>query len=139
MQDLIIENSILVENNMPTVSTGQSYYFPDIPELRNGVYIYAIEAFSVAQVSKSPAGNTIVAAAAVVDIVLTLVVGQDEKVFQIPYYTLISSLNGGLIRRFNNMPVNIVKSYIRLVSNTVTATNSAIFNFIYSKNPRCKH
>lgn len=126
----VFKNSILVELNVATVATGQKYNFLDVPQLR-GKYIHAIEAFSDSHLTKTPQGNTVIANAAIKDVLLVLVVGEEEKIQKIPYYTLVSSANGGFIRMFNNMQVNIVKSYIQLVSNNMTNGHSVVFNFYY--------
>lgn len=130
MQNFIIARSILVELNIATVSQGANYNFQDVPELR-GKLIYGIEAFSDSHVAKTPFGNTVVANGSIDDVLLTLSVGTDEQVANIPYYTLVSANNGGLIRQFANLPVNLTKSYVKLVNNTITNGHSLLFNFYY--------
>jgi hypothetical protein len=135
LKKMIITNSYLVELNLPTISLGQRYTFLDIPQLRyNSVIIEGIEAFSVDQLAVSPNNKTIVSTAATLNLVLTLVVDETEELYQIPYYTLISSENAGLIREFANKRINLVKSYVTILNTTgLTAAQSVIFNFYYRK------
>ena len=135
---MIITNSYLVELNLPTVSLGQRFTFLDVPQLRyNAVIIDGIEAFTADQLATSPNAKTIIPAAAATGIVLTLVVDETEELYQIPYYTLISGNNAGLIREFANKRINLVKSYATILNITsLTAGNSLIFNFYYRKQIR---
>jgi hypothetical protein len=132
---MIITNSYLVELNLPTISLGQRYTFLDVPQLRyNAVIIEGLEAFTVEQLKVSPNNKAIISATASLNLVLTLVVDETEELYQIPYYTLISGQNAGLIREFANKRINLVKSYITILNTTgLTAGESAIFNFYYRK------
>jgi hypothetical protein len=132
---MIITNSYLVELNLPTISLGQRYTFLDVPQLRyNAVIIDGLEAFTADQLATSPNNKTIIPATSAQGIVLTLVVDETEELYQIPYYTLISGNNAGLIREFANKRINLVKSYATILNTTgLTAGNSLIFNFYYRK------
>ena len=125
----------MVELNLPTISLGQRYTFLDVPQLRyNAVIIEGLEAFTVEQLKVSPNNKAIISATASLNLVLTLVVDETEELYQIPYYTLISGQNAGLIREFANKRINLVKSYITILNTTgLTAGESAIFNFYYRK------
>jgi hypothetical protein len=135
---MIITNSYLVELNLPTISLGQRYTFLDVPQLRyNAVIIDGLEAFTSDQLATSPNAKTIIPANAAQNIVLTLVVDETEDMYQIPYYTLISGNNAGLIREFSNKRINLVKSYATILNVTnLTANQSLIFNFYYRKQVR---
>lgn len=132
---MIITNSYLVELNFPSIALGQRYTFLDVPQLRyNAVIIEGLEAFTSDQLAVSPNNKTIVSLASSLNLVLTLVVDETEDIYQIPYYTLISSQNSGLIREFANKRINLVKSYITILNTTgLSANQSAIFNFYYRK------
>ena len=129
----IIQNSYLVEVNLTTVANGQRYYFLDVPTLRAPyIFVQGIEAYNKDQVSLSPNGFTIINPAGALGIVVTFAVRETEEVYQIPYYTLIASANGGLIREFANKQINLTKSYITVLDSTaLQAGESAIFNFYY--------
>ena len=135
---MIITNSYLVELNLPTISLGQRYTFLDVPQLRyNAVIVDGLEAFTADQLATSPNAKTIIPAAAAQGIVVTLVVDETEEMYQIPYYTLISGNNAGLIREFANKRINLVKSYATILNTTsLTAAQSLIFNFYYRKQIR---
>lgn len=129
----IIQNSYLVEVNLTTVAVGQRYYFLDVPTLRAPyIFVQGIEAYNSSQVTLSPNGANIVTAAGATGLVVTFAVRETEEVYQIPYYTLISSANGGLIREFANKQINLTKSYVTILDATALApAQSAIFNFYY--------
>lgn len=129
-----IRRSFLAEVNLPTVAAGNTYYFADIPQLRN-VYTYGIEAVSDTQLSKTPLGFTVAAAAQIKTATVVLTEMDTNVIYQMPYYTLVASLNGGYIRTFNFLRINLVKSYIQLVDTGITATNSLAFNFYYQNQP----
>jgi len=132
---MIIQNSYLVEVNLPSVNLGQRYTFIDIPQLRyNAVTMMGIEAFTSTQLATSPNNKTVISAAGSVNLVCTFVVDETEDIYQIPYYTLISGVNSGLIREFQNKRINLVKSYITVLNTTsLNANESAMFNFYYKK------
>lgn len=132
---MIITNSYLVELNLPSIALGQRYTFLDVPQLRyNAVIIEGLEGFTNTQLAVSPNNKNIITSAGSLNLVLTLVVDETEDIYQIPYYTLISSNNAGLIREFANKRINLVKSYITILNTTgLTAGESAIFNFYYRK------
>lgn len=135
---MIIENSYLVEVNLPSITLGQRYTFLDIPQLRyNAVTMMGIEAFTASQLATSPNNKTVISAAGSVNIVCTFVVNETEDIYQIPYYTLISSNNAGLIREFQNKRINLVKSYITILNVTgLNANESVMFNFYYKKDQK---
>lgn len=136
----VIENSYLVELNMATVSVGQRYTFNDVPQLRAGsILVKGVEAYSADQLSTSPNARPVIASNAMPNIVVTLVEKDTEVIYQIPYFTLVSSLNGGLIRMLKNKQINLVKSYAICYNTTgITAGDSLMFNFYYSdgKSPK---
>jgi hypothetical protein len=135
---MIITNSYLVELNLPTISQGQRYTFLDVPQLRyNAVTIDAVESINADQLATSPNLKTLIPAAAMKNIVVTLVVDETEEIYQLPYFTLNAASNSGIIREFANKRINLVKSYATILNTTgLTAAQSLCFNFFYKKNPR---
>ena len=129
----IIQNSYLVEVNLTTVANGQRYYFLDVPTLRAPyIFVQGCEAYNINQVTLSPNGFPIISAAGATGLVVTFAVRETEEVYQIPYFTLIASANGGLIREFANKQINLTKSYVTVLDATaLNAGESAIFNFYY--------
>ena len=130
----IINNSYLVEVNLTTVANGQRYYFLDVPTLRAPyIFVQGIEAYSSDQVALSPNNSTIISAAGATGIVVTFAVRETEEVYQIPYFTLISAANAGMIREFANKQINLTKSYVTILDSTnLNAAESCIFNFYYT-------
>jgi hypothetical protein len=128
-----INKGYLAEVNLTTVSIGQRYNFQDIPQLRyNEVVIEGLEVVISTGLIVSPNLNTVINATGVKSIVLTLVVSDSEEIYQIPLSTLVASLNSGLIRELNEKRINIVKSYITVLSTAgLTAAESVIVYFYY--------
>ena len=135
--ELIITNSYLAEINFAQAgAAGQRVYFKDIPTLtpRDGktvIETVGLEVFSAAELTTSPNGATVISNANLSTIALTLTVGSKERCFLIPCKSLQAVVNGGQIRRFFNLPVNIVKSYVQVVSAGINAGESVCFNFYY--------
>jgi len=133
-KNIVFDKSIFVELKLTTVATGTLITFQDVPQLR-GSYVQGIEAFTDGQVTKTPTQNTVFAAAAAKEMLMTFVQGQENKFENIPYYTLISSNNGGLIREFRDLQVNINKSYVFIGGTTATANHALAFTFYYTVAP----
>jgi hypothetical protein len=135
--ELIITNSYLAEIQFATAgAAGQRVYFKDIPTLtpRDGktvIETVALQVFTSSDLTTSPNGNTVISDANLSTLLLTLTVGSRERCFLIPCNTLRSVINGGNIRRFYNLPINIVKSYVQVVSAGINANESVCFNFYY--------
>ena len=91
-----------------------------------------IEAFTDLQLGKTPTQNTVFTNSAVKDVLMTFVEGNANRFENIPYYTLVSSLNGGLVREFKNLKININKSFCYLGGTTAVANTSLAFTFYYS-------
>lgn len=129
----LIRKAYSVELNMPTIAVGQRYTFQDVPQLRGGtIFVNGVSAFSASGLTVTSNQKNVVTAGGALNVVVYLVVGETEDIFAMPYSDLISQLNGGLIRTFENKQINLVKSYCVLNSITgVTAGESLFFNFYY--------
>jgi hypothetical protein len=136
MNNLIIKRSQLVEAQFTgTPATGKKYPFTQVPNIsRNNIIIYGFEVFTATQLVSTPSNNTVVPAAAVNAIVITFVDDNNvERIYQIPYYALVSSLNGGFIRMVKPFILNLTKSYVQAVSVTNISENQvASVNLYYS-------
>jgi hypothetical protein len=56
-----------------------------------------------------------------------------ERIYQLPYYTAIRSLNGGFVLMFKPFILNVTRSYVQLTNTTgVSANQVAVFNIYYS-------
>jgi hypothetical protein len=127
-----ILRSYLIEVNLgsSTPGAGQNINIQDYPQLRD-VYITGIEAFNRDQISKSPAGKTVVPSNT--GITLTLMDKYNmEMMFQYPTSDLNPGIVAGFYRDIVPFYLQLTKSYITILSTTGLAANeSIIFNVFY--------
>lgn len=127
----IIENTYLVEVNLGTPSTQKRINFQFVPQLQDA-QIYAIQAFSTNDIGLSPNGSTVVSNTGLSNCTVTFCIGDDEKIYIMPLSDLRSGNIYGFQRMFNNLKINLTKSYVTIQSTTaITANDSVLFNFIY--------
>lgn len=127
----IIENSYLVEVNLGTPSQGKRINFQYIPQLE-GATIYAIQTFSATDLTKSPNNVAVVSTIGLAGCTVTFCVGDDEKLYIVPLSDLRSQNISGFQRMFNNMKINLTKSYITIQDATsIVPLDSVLFQFIY--------
>jgi hypothetical protein len=136
MNNLIIKRSQLIEAQFTgTPATGKKYQFTEIPNIsRNNIVIYGFEAFTATQLAVTPNNNTVVAAGVSDQLVVTLIDNDNkERVYQLPYYTAIRSLNGGFVLMVKPFILNLTRSYVQITSATgITANEVASINLYYS-------
>lgn len=136
MNNLIIKRSQLVEAQFTgTVAAGKKYQFTEVPNLsRNNIIVYGFEAFTATQLSVTPNNNTVIAAADADQITVTLVDNENrERIYQLPYYTAIRSLNYGFVLMVKPFILNLTKSYVQVTDSSGIGTNEvACFNIYYS-------
>ena len=136
MNNLIIKRSQLIEAQFTgTPATGKKYQFTEIPNIsRNNIVIYGFEAFTATQLAVTPNNNTVVAAGVSDQLVVTLIDNDNkERVYQVPYYTAIRSLNGGFVLMVKPFILNLTRSYVQITSATgISANEVASFNLYYS-------
>ena len=136
MNNLIIKRSQLIEAQFTgTPATGKKYQFTEIPNIsRNNIVIYGFEAFTATQLAVTPNNNTVVAAGVSDQLVVTLIDNDNkERVYQLPYYTAIRSLNGGFVLMVKPFILNLTRSYVQITSASgISANEVASFNLYYS-------
>lgn len=136
MNNLIIKRSQLVEAQIVgTAAAGKKYQFTEVPNIsRNNIIIYGFEAFTSTQLSTTPNNNAVVAVGVADQICVTLVDSENrERIYQLPYYTAIRSLNGGFVLMVQPFVLNLTRSYIQLTDATGVVSNSvASINLYYS-------
>ena len=136
MNNLIIKRSQLIEAQFTgTPATGKKYQFTEIPNIsRNNIVIYGFEAFTATQLAVTPNNNTVVASGVSDQLVVTLIDNDNkERVYQLPYYTAIRSLNGGFVLMVKPFILNLTRSYVQITSATgINANEVASFNLYYS-------
>ena len=135
MNNIIIKQSQLVTatiDGTPTVN--RRYKFNDIPNLsRNNIILYGIEAYSASQLSKTSDGSDVVSAADALGLTVTLKDNQNnEFIYQMPYYNLIRSVNGGFVILLEPKIINLTDCYVQ-INNVLSLANGdeAVFNFYY--------
>lgn len=121
MQNAIIHRSVLAEARITaTPAIGQRFFFDDIPDIsKNNIVVYGIIGYSATQLATSPQQRTVIAAAGVPSIALTIVDANNvQLVQQMPVYDTVRSLNGGFVATFDNLPMNLTRSYIEIMATT---------------------
>lgn len=122
MNNLIIKRSQLAEAQVTgSVAVGKKYQFLEIPNLsRNNILLYGFEVYSASQLSNTPNGNVVIAAANIPNVVLSFRdTNKVEFVYQVPTFSLIRANVGGFISMITPRLINLTDSYIQL-----TATGS---------------
>ena len=136
MNNLIIKRSQLIEAQFTgTPAAGKKYQFTEIPNIsRNNIIVYGFEAFTATQLAVTPNNNTVVAAGVSDQLVVTLIDSDNkERIYQLPYYTAIRSLNGGFVLMVKPFILNLTRYYVQITSATgINANEVASFNLYYS-------
>lgn len=136
MNNLIIKRSQLIEAQFSgTPAAGKKYQFLEIPNIsRNNIIVYGFEAFTAAQLAVTPNNNTVIASTTSDQMVITLIDNDNkERIYQLPYYTAIRSLNGGFVLMVKPFILNLTRSYVQLTSTTgINANEVASLNLYYS-------
>ena len=136
MNNLIIKRSQLIEAQFTgTPAAGKKYQFTEIPNIsRNNIIVYGFEAFTATQLAITPNNNTVVAASTSDQLVVTLIDNDNkERIYQLPYYTAIRSLNGGFVLMVKPFILNLTRSYVQITSTTgINANDVASLNLYYS-------
>jgi hypothetical protein len=145
MAQPVINRAYLTEIDFITApNRGDQIKFQDYPELvpRDGksvVYMTGVIAHYSAQVTTSPNGFTVLSAANLAALDLTIQVESTQNVYKFPLISLVDNLNGGFIRQLDNLPVNLTKSFVTVNTNGVIAANTAVcFTWIYRRLSRIK-
>ena len=136
MNSLIIKRSQLIEAQFTgTPAAGKKYQFTEIPNIsRNNIIVYGFEAFTATQLAVTPNNNTVVASGVSDQLVVTLIDSDNkERIYQLPYYTAIRSLNGGFVLMVKPFILNLTRSYVQITSASgINANEVASFNLYYS-------
>ena len=131
--NLIIENTQLVEVITVSAAAGKSYNLPPNINILTGKKTYGIIVHaSDVDYSVSQAGYNIMTTTELQKCTLVLDIGGLTPVMNIPMYQLIASNNGGFIRQFADLPLQISKCYVQLNSAAgFTDNDTFAFTFIY--------
>ena len=130
--DLIIRKSEVIEVLIGANTSQTSFSFPQNNENIEKGFVYGLESFSAAQLTKSPSGLDIVAANIFSKAYLVLAVDNAEDIYQIPLFSLNPTLNAGIIRQLDGVKINFTKSKVIIPDSTgLVANTSFFFNFYY--------
>jgi len=136
IDNLVIKRSQLVEAQITgTAAVGKRYQFTEVPNIsRNNIIIYGFEAFTDAQLDVTPNNNNVIASTVADQICITLVDNDNqERIYQLPYYTAIRSLNYGFVFRVKPFVMNLTRSYIQITNASgISANEVACLNLYYS-------
>ena len=136
MNNLIIKRSQLLQAQIvSTPAVGKKYQFTEIPNLsRNNIIVYGVEAYTSTQLATTPTNYTPISSSAQTNLVVTFVDNNNkERIYQLPYYSAIRSLNGGFVLMFKPFILNVTRSYVQLTNTSnVNANEVAVFNIYYS-------
>jgi hypothetical protein len=119
MNNLIIKRSQLAEAQITgSVAVGKKYNFLEIPNLsRNNILLYGFEVYSAAQLTNTPNGNAVIAAADIPNVVVSFRdTNKVEFVYQVPTFSLIRANVGGFITMITPRLINLTDSYIQLTA-----------------------
>lgn len=135
-QEFVIKNSYLTEIDLGAApGLGAKIYFKDYPNLtpRGGQQIIftGLEAYYVDVLEFSPNGIQLLTLAELSKLTFTLAVGSNEVMFKMPATNLVTFLNGGFIRKLNNLQVTLTKSYVTVNAAGITANRAVAFNWYY--------
>jgi hypothetical protein len=136
IDNLVIKRSQLVEAQITgTAAVGKRYQFTEVPNIsRNNIIIYGFECFTAAQLAVTPNNNTVIASTVSDQLCVTLVDNDNqERIYQLPYYTGIRSLNYGFVFRVKPFVMNLTRSYIQITNASgISANEVACLNLYYS-------
>jgi hypothetical protein len=136
MNNLIIKRSQLAEAQVTgSVAVGKKYQFLEIPNLsRNNILLYGFEVYSASQLSNTPNGNVVIAAADIPNVVLSFRdTNKVEFVYQVPTFSLIRANVGGFISMITPRLINLTDSYIQLTATgTINVDEVLAVNLYYS-------
>jgi hypothetical protein len=135
MNNIIVKQSQLVTATFTgTPAVNRRYKFDDIPNLsRNNIILYGIEAYSADQLVSTDDGSDVLSGADSLGVTVTLKDNQNnEFIYQMPYYNLIRSNNGGFVILLEPKIINLTDCYVQ-INNVLAIANGdkAVFNFYY--------
>ena len=134
MYSAVYEKTQMVSAVIGAASVGLEFNFEDVPNIsRNDIEIYGIQAFSDGQLAADEQGRTVIAAADAVNLTVTLEDNEKRVHLQdVPYYSLISSQNGGFTALVKPFVLNLTQCRIKInAAGTLAADQVAVFNILY--------
>lgn len=137
MQALIVNQGKYVFAKITSVASAPAQFQFDINSAQDiaqaNIILYAIEAFTAAEVAKDQLGNNVVAALGGPSVMLTLVDKNGKLLLEnYPVNQMRKSQNNGFPMYLQNFKIDLTKCYVTLVdTNNVLANNVVGFNLYY--------
>lgn len=97
------------------------------------VVIRAIEVYISDIYYVAPSGNLVVTQPDAAKCVLTLRVGEDEPIYQVPILDFTTQINFGVIKELFPTPINLLKSSITAIGTLSSANLSVMIGFHYER------
>lgn len=137
--DLQIRKSYLIEiplddgTTAPGVNSKPSFQRDNLlnPESTGSVIFTGWESEIVDYLAVAPSGRPVISATDATKLAITLMWQDKEFIKLQPYTGIISAISFGMIRRLDNVQINLTKSYITVLASGITAGKSAVINFYY--------
>ena len=137
MQALIVNQGKYVFAKITSVANAPAQFPFDINSAQDiaqaNIRLYAIEAFTAAEVAKDQLGNNVVAALGGPSVMLTLVDKNGKLLLEnYPVNQMRKSVNNGFPMYLKDFQIDLTKCYVTLVdTNNVLANNVVGFNLYY--------
>ena len=137
MQALIVNQGKYVFAKITSVASAPAQFPFDINSAQDiaqaNIRLYAIEAFTAAEVAKDQLGNNVVAALGGPSVMLTLVDKNGKLLLEnYPVNQMRKSVNNGFPMYLKDFQIDLTKCYVTLVdTNNVLANNVVGFNLYY--------
>lgn len=137
MQALIVNQGKYVFAKITSVASAPAQFQFDINSAQDiaqaNIRLYAIEAFTAAEVAKDQLGNNVVAALGGPSVMLTLVDKNGKLLLEnYPVNQMRKSVNNGFPMYLKDFQIDLTKCYVTLVdTNNVLANNVVGFNLYY--------
>lgn len=137
MQALIVNQGKYVFAKITSVGSAPAQFPFDINSAQDiaqaNIRLYAIEAFTAAEVAKDQLGNNVVAALGGPSVMLTLVDKNGKLLLEnYPVNQMRKSQNNGFPMYLKDFQIDLTKCYVTLVdTNNVLANNVVGFNLYY--------
>lgn len=135
-------NPVLVKSEIVELSVGAAVpgngskiYFKNYPQVLRDVITYGIQAHYNTEYAVSTQGNAIIDASEAAAAFLCLSVDGQEQI-KIPVYSLIASLNGGIVDSLGNLNINWDNSYLQIVNSAILEANDTYAFTVYYKEKR---
>lgn len=135
------QKNLLMEVPLNNVTAGATNKFPQVNMLR-GVKIVAIEAFASDILSAAPSGRQEVSPEDMAKLTVTIQntpfqkrgksIANQEMVAEYPCIALAPNITGGVLRYFDEFPIDFEKSFIKVNSAGISANKSICLSIWYN-------